>query len=166
MPSQKPLSLFLCTVLLGLALSPSLTAQDTKPLTNQDVIQLVKLGLSAEIINAKIAESPASFDLSVAGLTTLAQNKVPNEVIKAMQVKSSNSTGRPSATGGENTAAAKSATAAAKTSTVPLPPDKGVYLWDGKQMHLLTQSRVPSMGQSGWRSITPFVKKKIGRAHV
>ena len=28
-------------------------------------------------------------------------------------------------------------------------------------MHLLTQSRVPSIGQSGWRSITPFVKKKI-----
>jgi hypothetical protein len=28
-------------------------------------------------------------------------------------------------------------------------------------MRLLHQSRVPSMGQSGWRSITPFVKKKI-----
>jgi hypothetical protein len=138
-------------------------AQDAKPLTNQDVIRLVKLGLSAEIIITKIAESPANFDLSIEGLTTLAENKVSNDVIKAMQAKSSNAP-RPTASVADdkNPGATKAAPAApAKTSSVPLPPDKGVYLWDGKQMHLLTQSRVPSMGQSFWRSVTPFVKKKI-----
>jgi hypothetical protein len=154
---------FLCAALLGLALAPALIAQETKPLTNQDVIRLVKLGLSAEIIITKIAESPANFDLSIEGLTTLAENKVPNDVIKAMQAKSSNAP-RPTASVADdkNPGATKASPAApAKTSSVPLPPDKGVYLWDGKAMHLLTQSRVPSMGQSFWRSVTPFVKKKI-----
>jgi len=156
--SLRRIAIALAFCLLALPIA----AQEAKPLTNQDVIKLVKLGLSAEIINAKIAESPANFDLSIDGLTTLAQSKVPNEVIKAMQAKSSTSPSRPaSAANGETTTAAKPAAAAGKTSSVPLPPDKGVYLWDGKQMHLLTQGRVPSMGQSGWRAITPFVKKKI-----
>jgi hypothetical protein len=43
----------------------------------------------------------------------------------------------------------------------PLPPDKGVYLWDGKALRLLHQSDAASIGQNFWRSMTPFVKKKI-----
>lgn len=134
-------------------------AQDAKPLTNQDVIRLVKLGLSAEIIITKIAESPANFDLSIDGLAMLAQTKVPNEVIRAMQAKSSNAP-RPTASVAGDKNANESKTAA-KTSSILRPPDKGAYLWDGKQLHLLRQSEATSTGQSVWRVITPGVKKKL-----
>ncbi len=140
-------------------LAVPIIAQDAKPLTNQDVIRLVKLGLSAEIINAKIAESPTSFDMSIDGLTTLAQNKVPNEVIKTMQAKSSNAP-RPAAIGSANVNA-NEPKAAAKDSPFPLPPDKGAYLWDGKQLRLLHRSEATSMGQNVLRAITPGVKKKM-----
>ncbi len=160
MPLRNTCSLFLCAALLSLALAPSLTAQETKPLTNQDVIRLVKLGLSTEIITTKIAESPANFDLSIEGLATLAQNKVPNEVIKAMQAKSSSPT-RPASAASEKNAVATNPAAEAKTSALPLPSEKGAYLWDGKKLHLLYQSTVPSMGSNFWRNMTPFVKKKM-----
>lgn len=136
-----------------------IVAQDAKPLTNQDVIRLVKLGLTAEIINTKIAESPANFDLSIDGLAALAQNKVPNEVIRAMQAKSSNAP-RPAAPSGGNTNA-NEPKSVAKDSSIPLPPDKGAYLWDGKQLHLLHRNEATSMGQNVLRAITPGVKKKM-----
>jgi hypothetical protein len=157
MPSQKILSRFLCASLLGLMLAPTITAQET--LTNQDVIRLAKLGLSAEIINAKIAQSPANFDLSVDGLTALAQNKVPNEVIKAMQAKSSNAPLAKSSVGADKNA--NEPKAVQNASSIPLPPDKGTYLWDGKQLHLLRQSEATSTGQNILRTITPGVKKKM-----
>lgn len=53
--------------------------QTDKPMTNQDVILLVKAGLSSDVIINKIGTSPVAFDLSVDGLTMLAQNHVPNE---------------------------------------------------------------------------------------
>lgn len=136
-----------------------IVAQDAKPLTNQDVIRLVKLGLSAEVINATIAESPTSFDLSVDGLVALAQSKVPNEVIKAMQAKSSTAPRPPAPVGAEKNA--NEPKTAAKASSIPLPPDKGAYLWDGKQLHLLHRSEATSMGQNVLRAITPGVKKKM-----
>ncbi|MGH9838421.1 MAG: hypothetical protein ACREEM_06520 [Blastocatellia bacterium] len=161
MPVRNIRSLFLCAALLSLALMPTIAAQEVKPLTNQDVVRLVKLGLSSDIIVTKINESSASFDLSIEGLALLAQNRVPNDVIKAMQAKAIVES-RPASSANSKAAPASvpGAASAGKTS-VPLPPDKGVYLWDGKSMHLLHQSRVPSMGQSFWRSVTPFVKKKI-----
>lgn len=136
-----------------------IAAQEAKPLTNQDVIRLVKLGLNAEIINAKIAESPANFDLSIDGLTALAQNKVPNEVIRAMQAKSSNAPRTATPNKGYSTPSeSKTATG---DSSVPLPPDKGAYLWDGKKLHLLHRSEATSMGQNMLRAITPVLKKKL-----
>ncbi len=60
--------------LLVLSVAPMrLAAQDAKatPLTNQDVVDLVKTGLSPDIIVAKIRTSSNHFDTSTAALKGL-----------------------------------------------------------------------------------------------
>ena len=51
---------------------------------NADIVKLVKAGLSAETIEAKIAASDADFDTSTEALVTLADAGVPDRVIRAM----------------------------------------------------------------------------------
>lgn len=63
------------TVLLILLLST---------LGNADVVKLVKAGLSAETIEAKISTSQTSFDTSTDALVALAEAGVPDRVIRAM----------------------------------------------------------------------------------
>ncbi len=139
-------------------------------LTNASVIELAKLGLSEALIIEKIRQSEHRFDTSVEGLKQLKAAQLSDALIAfilnpqaapvapSMAVVAPTATAKPAASG--NTPAATYNPAGQKVAT-PLPPDKGVYLWDGKTMHLLHQSRVPSMGTSVWRSVTPFVKKKI-----
>lgn len=156
------------TVLLPLillsALSTHAFGQTDKPMISEEVIKLVKLGLSPEIIVKKIEDSPPAYDLSVDGLTSLAQNRVPNEVIKAMQA-ATRPQDRSSSTAptrdGTSAAEDRCANSGSHSAPYPLPPDKGAYLWDGFEIHLLYQSTVPSAGTNFWRSITPFVKKKF-----
>ena len=62
--------------------------QVTKRLTNQDVIEMVGMGLSDEVIISKIrrmsAEDHLALDTGVEGLRALKAGKVPDEVIKVM----------------------------------------------------------------------------------
>jgi len=51
---------------------------------NADVVKLVKAGLSPETIEAKIAASETSFDTSTDALVALANEGVPDRVIRAM----------------------------------------------------------------------------------
>jgi hypothetical protein len=53
-------------------------------LGNADVVKLVKAGLSAETIEAKIASSETAFDTSTDALVALAGEGVPDRVIRAM----------------------------------------------------------------------------------
>ena len=53
-------------------------------LTNADVVKLVKAGLSPETIEAKIAASETNFDTSTDALVALANEGVPDRVIRAM----------------------------------------------------------------------------------
>ncbi len=81
--------------LLILGASPlRMAAQDAtaaqKALTNQDVVDLVKTGLSPEIIKAKIRASTCQFDTSTAGLKDAG---VPDSVIVAMVDPSNKSAG-------------------------------------------------------------------------
>lgn len=164
---SRELTKAIAAVLIGLS-TAAMGAQSERPMTNQDVIQLVKLGLSPDIIVRKISESQSSFDLSVEALTVLAQNRVPNDVIKAMQAKASLPQNHLTV-GGNSGMSAGRPRESTLAETVPrgsregysLPPDKGAYLWDGTELHLLYQSTVPSMGQNFWRRMTPFVKQKI-----
>ena len=60
----------------------------TAPLTNTDVLELVKAQLPADVIIAKIQASPCNFDTSPSALKDLKAAAVPDAVILAM-VKSS-----------------------------------------------------------------------------
>jgi len=60
------------------------TASDAQPLTNQDIVGMLKAGLSSEIVNAKIKASNCDFDTSPAALKELKGNGVPEEVILEM----------------------------------------------------------------------------------
>jgi hypothetical protein len=51
---------------------------------NADVVKLVKAGLSAETIEAKIASSDTAFDTSTDALVALAGEGVPDRVIRVM----------------------------------------------------------------------------------
>lgn len=53
-------------------------------LGNADVVKLVKAGLSPETIESKIAASETSFDTSTDALVALANEGVPDRVIRAM----------------------------------------------------------------------------------
>lgn len=58
--------------------------QSTSTLTNKDVVDMVKNGLSAEVVVAKVKSSPAKFDTSPATLKELKTVGVPDAVILAM----------------------------------------------------------------------------------
>ena len=62
----------------------ALTAQQKNPLTNADVIKMVKAGLAETTIVAAIAANDTQFDLSSTGLQTLNQAGVSSKVIRAM----------------------------------------------------------------------------------
>jgi S1-C subfamily serine protease len=56
-----------------------------KPLSNEDVIQMVSLGLGDDVIVEKVHSAPATnFDTSIDGLRALKEAKVSDTVIKAM----------------------------------------------------------------------------------
>jgi hypothetical protein len=108
---------------LGSTFSPRAVAQESaKRLTNQDVMQMVSLGLSDDVIIAKIRSVSGSdglnFDTSVDALKSLKEAKVSDSVIKVMI----NPTPPPSVV-----------VAAAPVTTDPNlpPPEVGVYWKDG-----------------------------------
>jgi hypothetical protein len=80
------LNLFACPVLLWFLIPcVCLGQQLSKKLTNQDVIEMVSLGLSDGVIIDKIhTTEEADFDTSLAGLKALKAAKVSDAVIRAM----------------------------------------------------------------------------------
>ncbi len=69
---------------LFVLLAAAAAAQEPQPLTNDDVIGLVKAGLSPAVITAKITGSPCRFDTSPAALQQLKAAGVPDEIVVAM----------------------------------------------------------------------------------
>lgn len=53
-------------------------------LSNKDVVEMVKAGFGADIINAKITGTEAAFDISLAALKELKDSGVPQDVILTM----------------------------------------------------------------------------------
>jgi len=84
-----------------------LTAQQKTPLTNADVIKMVKSGLAETTIVAAIAANDTQFDLSSSGLQSLGQAGVSSKVIRAMLAAESKK--KDAAAAAENAAAAPSA---------------------------------------------------------
>jgi hypothetical protein len=89
---KKLLSLLL-TLSMSLAVVAFPTPQDPNdaksqttatPLTNRDVLEMLKAGLTADVVVAKIKSAPAKFDTSPAALADLKAANVPDNVILAM----------------------------------------------------------------------------------
>ena len=123
--------------------SQCLMAQSTaKDMTNQDVKDLVGVGLSSDVIIDKIqAAGATNFDTSVAALKDLKASNVPDEVIRAMinPHPGDSGTNAPAAQGGE-------------PNYPSLPHDPGIYMYarnsKGFQMTML-EPTVYSQGKSG-----------------
>jgi hypothetical protein len=91
-------SLLVCCLSFAVIATPASLAQDppaqeqnatkaqpvANALTNKDVIDLLKAGLTAEVIVAKIKSSATNFDTSPAALSELKAANVPDDVILAM----------------------------------------------------------------------------------
>lgn len=126
---------FVCFALNALAFAQELS----KRLTNQDVIDMTALGLSDDVIIAKIRSVSGTdglkFDTSLEGLKALKAGKVSDAVIKVMV----NPTPAPPPV-------VVAATAISNDPNLP-PPEVGVYWKDGQNFVLiqgmtLTQAKV------------------------
>ena len=96
-------------------------AGPAKPLTNEDVVKMVKAGLGPQIILATIKSQPGAFDVSPDGLVALKNAGVIDEIIAAL-IKSA-------------------ATAPAKTEA---PSENKVILADGTEVTLRLLKSVSS----------------------
>jgi hypothetical protein len=85
-PVTRRATLFLALAMVAALVSPAvLVAQETKPLTNEDVVKLSKAGLGDDVVIAKINQAPqVDFKLDPDSLIALKQQGVSKEVISAM----------------------------------------------------------------------------------
>ncbi len=114
----------------------------TKRLTNQDVIDMTALGLSDDVIIAKIRSVSGDglkFDTSVEGLKALKAAKVSDAVIKVMV----NPTPAPAPV-------IVAATAISNDPNLP-PPEVGVY-WKDAQTFVLIQGMTVTQAKVGGRA--------------
>lgn len=142
MPSRKTLILFVITLL---SLSSCLAQEPAKKMTNQDVLDLLGLGLSDDVVIDKIhAASATDFDTSVDALKTLKVAKVSDPVIRAMI--------NPHAAPAMVNASAKDAALNADPNDPTSPHSPGIYMFTrGKNGLQLTslEPTVYSQGKSG-----------------
>jgi hypothetical protein len=84
------LSLGPLTILRAAALPPAAALRQGAVLTNADVLMMLKMGLSAEVIIAKIKVSNCKFDTSPAALEELKNAKASDAIILAMMQPAAN----------------------------------------------------------------------------
>jgi hypothetical protein len=144
--------LLLALLFLALALQPAFGDDGSgvkRRLTNQDVVAMVSLGISEDVILTKIRAASAagngstSFDTSVEGLKALKAANVPDSILKAMI---------------DPTPAAPtvvSLTGPATLSPNLPPPEVGVFWKDGSNFVLL-QGQAVSQSKVGGRAANVF----------
>lgn len=84
-------------ILISLLIGLSCVAYAQQPLTNQDVLSLIKSGLGPELVAAKIRQAGGRFDTSPAVLRQLKEAGVPESVLLAMIETETNSSAPPAA---------------------------------------------------------------------
>jgi hypothetical protein len=135
---KKSISLFLAMLLLNLSFATATPAADISPepapqqqggtVTNADVLMMLKMGLSSEVIIAKIKVSNCSFDTSPAALQELKNARASDALIMAMLQPAS--------------AAATKATTASQPNAAT--PAVEVKVPDGTQLELELVSNISS----------------------
>jgi hypothetical protein len=135
--------LFIFLLILGVAPLRLAAQAAPKALSNQDVVDLVKTGLSTDIIVAKIRTSTNQFDTSTAGLKGLKDAGVPDAVIVAM-VDPSNKAAAPADVPKTAAAASSSDSAHVRIYRPKLLPGSGfnpsIYV-DDKEVFRLVNAR-------------------------
>jgi hypothetical protein len=136
------LATFLCFVFALSTLGQD-AVSNHKRLTNQDIINLVKTGVSEDIIIAKIraasatASDSVSFDTTIDGLKALKDANVPDSVVKVMI----NPASAP-------TAVVAGSSPVALDPNLP-PPEVGVYWKDGPNFILIQGQAVTNAKVGG-----------------
>lgn len=123
MISQKsPLTITLSIILLTLTwmISPDTPAQTNNPLTNSDIIRMVKKGLGDNVIVGVISSSEVRFDLSVNTIIRLHDAGVSDKIIEAMQKAQSNSGMRRTTTNATPAATVSNLSSRPPTPSLPL----------------------------------------------
>ncbi len=69
---------------IGFQTVGSAAAAEERPLTNEDVVKMVRAGLAEDTVLAKIQGARSAFDTSVDGLIALKQAGVSDRVVRAM----------------------------------------------------------------------------------
>lgn len=77
-------ALLTMAVMYGLATSASMLAQSAKPLTNADVVKMVKGGLPESVVVSAIQSSPAKYDISPDALIALQKDGVTAKEMDAI----------------------------------------------------------------------------------
>jgi len=109
---RKILSVFTTSALILLALLAATTALNGAPMTNADVIKMVKAGIDESVIITSIQNAESKFDASADGLIALSGAQVPKSVINAIIARASAaSTPAPAPTRVSTPSAAPSASA-------------------------------------------------------
>jgi len=87
---MKPLlSVFASSILSLLALLVAATALNGAPMTNADVIKMVKAGIDESVIITSVQNAESGFDTSADGLIALSGAQVPKPVIGAIIARAS-----------------------------------------------------------------------------
>ena len=105
-------------LLLLLLASVATTARAQQPLTNQDVIQLVKGGLPESVILNAIANQPTQFDISAQALIALKTAGVSDKIIQQMLIAAA---GSKKASGGTLPSPSGPATTVSTAPKVSIP---------------------------------------------
>src|SRR5438128_1027073 len=82
MPRKSSLGLIL--ILFFLVAGQLLAQNQDAPLSNRDIVAMVKAGLAQDVLIAKIKNSICNFDTSTDALITLKAANVPGDVIRLM----------------------------------------------------------------------------------
>jgi hypothetical protein len=136
-----------------LAASLCLAQQAVKKMTNEDIIAMVSLGLTDDVIIDKVhAAGATDFDTSVAGLTALKQAKVSDAVIRAMI--------NPNPAPASVASATKEAAAAPDPNDPRSPHESGLY-WLAKQGPDKRMLRLEPSSHPGQKATPGFGKADV-----
>lgn len=131
-------------LLLTLSIFVSNINSQTKPetLTNAKIIELIRLGLSEDIIIEKIRQSECKCDTSTNGLAKLKAAKVSDEIIMAMlNGYSDSTTENPGSSYGNADVQSNTATiSSAESKALGKIAEPGIYLFENDEMKQIEPS--------------------------
>jgi len=145
----------------------ALSAQQKSPMTNADVIKMVKTGMTDSNIASAIAASDTQFDLSSTGLQGLNEAGVSSKVIRAMLAAESRK--KDAAAAAENSTPAQDAATPqgsapdASSAMTPQGMPQGISADQMQQMQQMMNNMPPEMRERMQASMAQRNARRSGR---